>query len=231
MLIHPEFDPVALQLGGSDPALLARAAKLGEQYGYREINLNVGCPSDRVQSGRFGACLMAEPEIVADCVIAMREAVGVPIVINGEPHSYNGFGISCFGANDGKIELNPTGGKLPSDPAGYTYSWTGPNGFYYTQQNPIISKLDKKHSGEYKLTVKSEEGCVNSKTVNLAVASIDDFVAIENEFMKAAFNNARSHSTDALQPTGAVVVLNNEIIGNGANHSFFGKITSITEVQ
>ena len=73
--------PVALQLGGSDPALLARAAKLGEQYGYREINLNVGCPSDRVQSGRFGACLMADPEIVAECMIAMREAVSVPVTV------------------------------------------------------------------------------------------------------------------------------------------------------
>ncbi len=73
--------PVALQLGGSDPELLARAAKLGEQYGYHEINLNVGCPSDRVQSGRFGACLMAEPEIVAECMIAMREAVSIPVTV------------------------------------------------------------------------------------------------------------------------------------------------------
>ncbi len=73
--------PVALQLGGSDPALLARAARLGEQYGYREINLNVGCPSERVQSGSFGACLMAEPEIVAECMIAMREAVSVPVTV------------------------------------------------------------------------------------------------------------------------------------------------------
>ncbi len=73
--------PVALQLGGSDPKLLAHAAKLGEQYGYYEINLNVGCPSDRVQSGRFGACLMAEPEIVAECMIAMREAVSIPVTV------------------------------------------------------------------------------------------------------------------------------------------------------
>jgi tRNA-dihydrouridine synthase A len=73
--------PVALQLGGSDPALLARAAKLGEQRGYDEINLNVGCPSDRVQSGRFGACLMAEPALVATCMSAMREAVGIPVTV------------------------------------------------------------------------------------------------------------------------------------------------------
>ena len=73
--------PVALQLGGSDPKLLAHAAKIGEQYGYYEINLNVGCPSERVQSGSFGACLMAEPEIVAECMIAMREAVNIPVTV------------------------------------------------------------------------------------------------------------------------------------------------------
>jgi tRNA-dihydrouridine synthase A len=73
--------PVALQLGGSEPALLAQAARIGEAFGYDEINLNVGCPSDRVQSGRFGACLMAEPGLVADCVAAMRAAVGVPVTV------------------------------------------------------------------------------------------------------------------------------------------------------
>jgi tRNA-dihydrouridine synthase A len=73
--------PVALQLGGSDPVLLARAAALGERFGYAEINLNVGCPSDRVQSGRFGACLMAEPALVADCMRAMREAVAIPVTV------------------------------------------------------------------------------------------------------------------------------------------------------
>jgi tRNA-dihydrouridine synthase A len=73
--------PVALQLGGSDPAKLAEAARIGEQYGYDEINLNVGCPSDRVQEGRFGACLMAEPALVAACVSAMRAAVRVPVTV------------------------------------------------------------------------------------------------------------------------------------------------------
>jgi len=73
--------PVALQIGGSDPKLLAEAAKWGEDYGYCEINLNVGCPSDRVQTGRFGACLMAEPELVRDCLGAMRDAVKVPVTI------------------------------------------------------------------------------------------------------------------------------------------------------
>ncbi len=73
--------PVALQLGGSDPAQLAEAARIGAAFGYDEINLNVGCPSDRVQSGRFGACLMREPELVADCMAAIREAVAVPATV------------------------------------------------------------------------------------------------------------------------------------------------------
>ena len=73
--------PVALQIGGSEPKLLAEASKWGEDYGYAEINLNVGCPSDRVQNGRFGACLMAEPELVRDCVGEMRHAVKVPVTV------------------------------------------------------------------------------------------------------------------------------------------------------
>lgn len=73
--------PVALQLGGSEPERLAEATRIGADFGYDEINLNVGCPSDRVQSGRFGACLMREPDLVADCVRAMRSAVPVPITV------------------------------------------------------------------------------------------------------------------------------------------------------
>jgi|KBSSwiStaDraftv2_1062776.scaffolds.fasta_scaffold20131_3 tRNA-dihydrouridine synthase A len=73
--------PVALQLGGSGPAKLAEAAAIGADFGYDEINLNVGCPSDRVQEGRFGACLMAEPELVADCVAAMQVRVAVPVTV------------------------------------------------------------------------------------------------------------------------------------------------------
>ncbi|MGH6877079.1 MAG: tRNA dihydrouridine(20/20a) synthase DusA [Rhizomicrobium sp.] len=73
--------PVALQLGGANPARLALAARIAEDFGYDEINLNVGCPSDRVQSGRFGACLMREPALVADCVAAMRDAVRIPVTV------------------------------------------------------------------------------------------------------------------------------------------------------
>ena len=77
----PAEQPVALQLGGSDPKFLAEAARCGEDFGYCEINLNVGCPSDRVQEGRFGACLMAEPDLVAEGVAAMRRAVSVPVTV------------------------------------------------------------------------------------------------------------------------------------------------------
>ncbi|MEQ8952687.1 MAG: tRNA-dihydrouridine synthase, partial [Gammaproteobacteria bacterium] len=77
----PEEHPVALQLGGSDPGALAEAAKMGAGAGYDEINLNVGCPSDRVQSGSFGACLMAEPALVARCVEAMQRAVEIPVTV------------------------------------------------------------------------------------------------------------------------------------------------------
>src|ERR1700710_1787810 len=73
--------PVALQLGGSDPADLALAAKIGEDFGYDEININVGCPSDRVKDGRFGACLMAEPALVAQGVGAMKRAVSIPVTL------------------------------------------------------------------------------------------------------------------------------------------------------
>ncbi|MEP7302047.1 MAG: tRNA dihydrouridine(20/20a) synthase DusA [Caldimonas sp.] len=82
---HLDFDPaeqpVALQIGGSEPAELAAAARLGERWGYAEINLNCGCPSERVQRGSFGACLMAEPELVADGVKAMRDAVSLPVTV------------------------------------------------------------------------------------------------------------------------------------------------------
>lgn len=81
LAFHPAEHPVALQLGGSDPAELAECARIGADYGYDEINLNCGCPSDRVQSGRFGACLMAEPALVAECVAAMRAAVSLPVTV------------------------------------------------------------------------------------------------------------------------------------------------------
>ena len=73
--------PVALQVGGNQPRQMAECARQAEAFGYDEVNINVGCPSDRVRSGRFGACLMAEPEVVADCVGAMRAAVDIPVSV------------------------------------------------------------------------------------------------------------------------------------------------------
>lgn len=92
----PEEQPVALQLGGSDPKDLATCAKLGESWGYDEINLNVGCPSDRVQNGSFGACLMKEPETVRDCVKSMLDSVSIPVTVKcrigvDELDSYEAF--------------------------------------------------------------------------------------------------------------------------------------------
>ncbi len=81
LIFDRQEQPLALQLGGSDPLQLAECAKIGQEEGYNEINLNVGCPSDRVQAGRFGACLMAEPELVAECVSAMQARVQIPITV------------------------------------------------------------------------------------------------------------------------------------------------------
>ncbi len=81
LVFNEEEHPVALQLGGSEPEELAHCAKLGEQYGYDEINLNIGCPSERVQRGAFGACLMAEPQLVARCVSTIREKLEIPVTV------------------------------------------------------------------------------------------------------------------------------------------------------
>lgn len=81
LAFDPSEHPLALQLGGSDPKKLVEAAKIGADFGYGEINLNVGCPSDRVQDGRFGACLMREPELVGECVSAMKQAVAIPVTV------------------------------------------------------------------------------------------------------------------------------------------------------
>ncbi|HIP52625.1 MAG TPA: tRNA dihydrouridine(20/20a) synthase DusA, partial [Chromatiales bacterium] len=81
LAFDPVEHPVAAQLGGTDPTELAACARLVEDAGFDEVNLNVGCPSDRVQSGRFGACLMADPERVAECVAAIKRAVGIPVTV------------------------------------------------------------------------------------------------------------------------------------------------------
>jgi len=97
LLAHDQCEhPLALQLGGSEPGLLAQAAQVAQAHGFDEVNLNVGCPSDRVQAGRFGACLMKEPALVAECVAAMRDAVDVPVTVKcrlgvDDDHDYDRF--------------------------------------------------------------------------------------------------------------------------------------------
>ncbi len=81
LTFSPQEQPIALQLGGSDPQALAECAKMAEQYGYNEVNLNVGCPSDRVQNNMIGACLMAHPQLVADCLAAMQAVVSIPVTV------------------------------------------------------------------------------------------------------------------------------------------------------
>ena len=98
----PVENPVALQLGGSDPALLAQAARIAQEHGFDEVNLNVGCPSDRVQAGRFGACLMKEPVLVAECVAAMIEVVDIPVTVKcrlgvDDEQDYDRFGAFIDG--------------------------------------------------------------------------------------------------------------------------------------
>jgi len=81
LVFDPFEQPVALQIGGSDPQAMAECARMAEDYGYAEVNINVGCPSERVQRGAFGACLMAEPQLIAECVAAMRDAVAIPVTV------------------------------------------------------------------------------------------------------------------------------------------------------
>ena len=88
--------PLALQLAGSDPILLANAALIGEGYGYDEINLNIGCPSKRVQAGNFGACLMADPKLVAECVERIKEKVSIPLLSSVELVSMIIIPMKCF---------------------------------------------------------------------------------------------------------------------------------------
>ncbi|WP_239016200.1 tRNA dihydrouridine(20/20a) synthase DusA [Spiribacter vilamensis] len=95
---HPAETPVTVQLGGSDPLQLARGAELAEAWGYDEINLNVGCPSDRVQSGRFGACLMREPALVGELVAAMRSATRLPVTVKSRigVDDYDSYDALCL---------------------------------------------------------------------------------------------------------------------------------------
>src|SRR5574338_509484 len=119
---EPMESPLALQLGGSEPADLARCAKMAEQWGYAEVNLNVGCPSERVQNGAFGACLMAEPDLVADGLKAMADATSIPVTVKhrigiDQEERYEALllvrGVVCAGKR--KVETEPATGNRERD--------------------------------------------------------------------------------------------------------------------
>src|SRR5260221_8198106 len=125
-----EEHPVGLQLGGSEPEDLARCAKLGEQYGYDEINLNIGCPSERVQKGAFGACLMAEPQLVAECVQAIRESVSLPITVK---HRTGIDAIETYDFLSNFVDV---------------ISKAGCKTFIAHARNPVLKGLSPKENGE-----------------------------------------------------------------------------------
>jgi tRNA-dihydrouridine synthase A len=131
---HLDFDPaehpVALQLGGSDPYALAYSARLGEAWGYDEINLNVGCPSERVQTGSFGACLMADPVLVADCVKAMRDAVALPVTVKHR--------VGVDGVEDYAFVRDFVG----------TVAQAGATAFFVHARNAILKGLSPKENRE-----------------------------------------------------------------------------------
>ncbi|NND56207.1 MAG: tRNA dihydrouridine(20/20a) synthase DusA [Xanthomonadales bacterium] len=135
---NPEEHPLALQLGGSEPSDLAESARIAQRYGYDEVNLNVGCPSDRVQRGRFGACLMLEPALVGDCLAAMQDAVEIPVTVKSrlgvdDCYSYNYFsdfvnqlaqsGCSVFIVHARKAWLSGLSPKENRDVPELRYDW------------------------------------------------------------------------------------------------------------
>ena len=164
-----EEHPLALQLGGSDPADLAECARIGQQCGYDEVNLNVGCPSDRVQRGRFGACLMLEPELVTECVRAMREAVDIPVTVKtrlgvDDCYSYGYFsdfvgkvaesGCDIFIVHARKAWLSGLSPKQNRDIPELRYEW--------------VLRLKQEHP---ELTIAINGGIT---TVNEAIALLDE---------------------------------------------------------
>jgi tRNA-dihydrouridine synthase A len=150
LAFNPEEHPLALQLGGSEPAELARCAAIAAERGYDEVNLNVGCPSDRVQRGRFGACLMLEPGLVADCVAAMRAAVTIPVTVKtrlgvDDHDSYAGFsdfvgrvagaGCAVFVVHARKAWLSGLSPKENRDVPELRYEWV----YRLKRENPGLT--------------------------------------------------------------------------------------------
>lgn len=226
--------PVALQLGGSEPADLAKSAKLGEQWGYDEINLNCGCPSERVQKGAFGACLMNEPQLVADCVKAMRDAVSIDVTVKHR------IGIDHIETYDFVRDFV---GKIAE---------AGCNTFIVHARNAILKGLSPKENREipplkpeyaYRLKQDFPEleiiingGIKTLEEIDLHLQHVDGVMlgreAYHNPYLMASFD-ARYYSDNAAPKTRAQVIeamipyIQDQLVRYGNNGAGL-KLNSIT---
>ena len=182
----PAEHPVALQLGGSEPDALAQSAKVGEQWGYNEINLNCGCPSERVQKGAFGACLMAEPGLVADCIKAMQDAVSVPVTVK---HRLGLYYIESY--------------DFVRDFVGAIYQ-TGCRVFIVHARNAVLKGLSPKDNREipplrYDVAARLRDDFPDAVFVlNGGIATADDAVALMDQFDGVMLGRAAWHDPGVL---------------------------------
>ena len=182
----PAEQPVALQLGGSEPDALAHSAKVGEQWGYDEINLNCGCPSERVQKGAFGACLMAEPQLVADCIKAMQDVVSVPVTVKHR------LGLDYNESYD-----------FVRDFVGAIYL-TGCRVFVVHARNAVLKGLSPKGNREipplrYDVAARLRDDFPDAVFVlNGGIASADDAVALMDQFDGVMLGRAAWHDPGVL---------------------------------
>ena len=182
----PAEHPVALQLGGSEPDALAQSAKVGEQWGYNEINLNCGCPSERVQKGAFGACLMAEPGLVADCIKAMQDAVSVPVTVKHR------LGLDYIESYD-----------FVRDFVGAIYQ-TGCRVFIVHARNAVLKGLSPKDNREipplrYDVAARLRDDFPDAVFVlNGGIATADDAVALMDQFDGVMLGRAAWHDPGVL---------------------------------
>ncbi|MGE4124282.1 MAG: tRNA dihydrouridine(20/20a) synthase DusA [Pusillimonas sp.] len=182
----PAEQPVALQLGGSEPDALAHSAKVGEQWGYDEINLNCGCPSERVQKGAFGACLMAEPQLVADCIKAMQDVVSVPVTVKHR------LGLDYIESYD-----------FVRDFVGAIYQ-TGCRVFIVHARNAVLKGLSPKDNREipplrYDVAARLRDDFPDAVFVlNGGIATADDAVALMDQFDGVMLGRAAWHDPGVL---------------------------------
>ncbi len=182
----PAEHPVALQLGGSEPDALAQSAKVGEQWGYNEINLNCGCPSERVQKGAFGACRMAEPGLVADCIKAMQDAVSVPVTVKHR------LGLDYIESYD-----------FVRDFVGAIYQ-TGCRVFIVHARNAVLKGLSPKDNREipplrYDVAARLRDDFPDAVFVlNGGIATADDAVALMDQFDGVMLGRAAWHDPGVL---------------------------------